>query len=64
MFFKLWQNNTLVGEINHDPNIDDKSSNRHKVFLEQGTHTMQLSFMHEGFDYWSMTWLEFTRIEG
>jgi formylglycine-generating enzyme required for sulfatase activity len=63
-FFKLWQNNTLVGEINHDPNIDDKSSNRHKVFLEQGTHTMQLSFMHEGFDYWSMTWLEFIRIEG
>jgi hypothetical protein len=62
-FFKLWQNNTLVGEINHDRNIDDKSSNRHKVFLEQGTHTMQLSFMHEGFDYWSMTWLELIEIE-
>ncbi|PKG82891.1 hypothetical protein CXF85_12215 [Colwellia sp. 75C3] len=62
-FFKLWQNNTLVGDIDYDPNIDDKSSNRHKVFLKKGIHTMQLSIMHEGFDYWSMTWLEFIAIK-
>jgi formylglycine-generating enzyme required for sulfatase activity len=62
-FFKLWQNNTLVGDIDYDPKIDDKSSNRHRVLLEKGIHTMQLSIMHEGFDYWSMTWLELVEIE-
>jgi hypothetical protein len=59
-FFKLWQNNTLVGEISYDANIDDKTSKRHKAFLTEGTHTLQLSVMREGWDFWSMVWLEFS----
>ena len=60
-FFKLWQNNKLVGEISYDPDIDDKTSDRHKVFLEQGEHQLQMSVTREGFDYWSMTWLELNK---
>jgi len=63
-FFKLWQGNKLVGEINYDEGINDKTSNRHKVFLEQGRHTLQLSVKREGWERWSMTWLEFAELEG
>lgn len=63
MFFKLWQNNNLLGEINYDPEIDDKTSNRHQVFLEKGTHILQLSVLREDFDMWSITWLEFTEVK-
>ena len=61
-FFKLWQNNTLVGKIDYDPEIDDKTSNRHKVFLGKGKQTLQVSVLREGFDRWSMVWLEFTEL--
>ena len=60
VFFSLWQNNTLLAKISYDPKVDDKTSNRYKVFLEKGTHTLQVSVVREGFDYWSMDWLEFS----
>ena len=63
MFFKLWQNNTLLGDISFDPDIDDKTSNRHQVFLEQGSHSLQLSVLREGFDMWNLVWLEFSEVE-
>lgn len=59
-FFKLWQGNTLVGDIGYDPQIDDKISTRHKVFLEQGEYQLQLNVLRKGFDYWFMHWLEFS----
>ena len=62
-FFSLWQNNTLVGKIDYDPDIDDKTANRHKVFLEKGIQTLQVSVLRAGFDRWSMVWLEFTELE-
>ncbi len=62
-FFKLWQNNTLLGEFSYDAEIDDKTSSRHKVYLQQGSHSLQLSVLREGFDMWSMSWLEFTQLE-
>ena len=58
-FFKLWQNNTLVGSIEYDEAIDDKTSNRHKVYLEAGQHQLQLSVTREGWDFWSVVWLDF-----
>ncbi len=61
-FFKLWQNNTLVGKIYYDADIDDKTSNRHKVFLEKGNQTLQISVLRDGFDRWSMVWLKFTEL--
>jgi formylglycine-generating enzyme required for sulfatase activity len=63
LFFKLWQNNTFLADIAYDPDIDDKMSNRHQVFLEKGTHQLQLSVLREGFDMWSITWLEFTEVK-
>jgi len=62
-FFKLWQNNTVLGEFSYDEEIDDKTSSRHKVFLQQGSHSLQLSVLREGFDMWSMSWLEFTELK-
>jgi len=63
LLFQLWQDNTLLGKINYDPDTDDKTSNRHKVFLEKGTQGMQLTIKHKGFDIVSLDWLEFTEIQ-
>jgi formylglycine-generating enzyme required for sulfatase activity len=62
VFFKLWQGNTLLGEISYDPALKYKTTNLHKVFLEQGFHSLQLSVLREGFDMWNLTWLEFTEV--
>ena len=64
VFFTLWQNNTLLAEIHNNPDIDDKTSNRHRVFLKAGAHSLQLSVLREGFDMWNITWLEFTEAKG
>lgn len=58
-FFKLWQNNKLVADIDYDSDTDDRTSNRHKVLLDEGEHTLQVTVQREGFDRWSFTWLEF-----
>ncbi|CAH9051230.1 Hercynine oxygenase [Pseudoalteromonas holothuriae] len=58
-FFKLWQGDNLVAEVEFDSNIDEKTANRHEVYLEQGRHQLQISVKREGFDYWSLGWLEF-----
>ncbi|NQZ80045.1 MAG: SUMF1/EgtB/PvdO family nonheme iron enzyme [Colwellia sp.] len=63
VFFKLWQNDTLLGEISYDPELKYKTSNLHKVFLEKGSHSLQLSVLREGFDMWNLTWLEFTEVK-
>lgn len=60
-FFKLWQDNSLAGVIDFDPEIDDKISSRHKVYLEQGEQELQLSVLRDKFDIWSLSWLEFTK---
>ena len=62
-FFKLWQNDRFLADIDYNPDIDDKTSKRHKVYLEQGQHELEISFKVKGFDYWSFVWLEFTPIE-
>jgi len=63
VFFKLWQNDTLLGEISYDPELKYKASNFHQVFLEKGIHSLQLSVLREGFDMWNITWLEFTEVK-
>lgn len=60
---KMWLGNRYLGSLNFNENIDDRTSNRHKVYLEKGLHNFQLSTVKEGFDYWSFTWLEFKEIE-
>ena len=62
-FFRLWQNNTLLGEFDYQKGLDDKTSNRHKVFLTQGVQSIQLSVTREGFDRWSLVWLDFLKVE-
>ncbi|TMO66833.1 SUMF1/EgtB/PvdO family nonheme iron enzyme [Pseudoalteromonas aurantia] len=59
--FKLWSGNKLLSDIDYDPNIDDKSSNRHQVYLEMGLHDLQFSIQREGFDWWELDWLEFRK---
>lgn len=63
LFFTLWQNNRLAGKIDYDPDIDDKASSRHKVFLEQGMHQLQVSVHREAFDRWGLSWLQFNETE-
>ena len=62
-FFTLWQGNRLAGKIDYNPDIDDKTSTRHHVFLEQGMHQLQLSVHREAFDRWGLSWLKFSEIE-
>lgn len=59
-FFRLWLGNDLAGVIYYDAKIDDKTSNRHKVYLHQGKHELQLSVLRDKFDRWGLAWLEFT----
>jgi len=61
--FELWQGNHLLAEINYDVNIDDKTSQRHKVYLQQGKQQIQLTAMREGFDFWRLGWLDFTEVK-
>ena len=63
-FFQLWRANKLIGKVNYDKNIDDKTSNRHKVFLEQGAYTLQLSVVRDTPDRWHMNWIELTEAKG
>lgn len=60
-FFKMWTGNRLLGEIDYDPNIDDRSSNRHHVYLEKGLHELHITVQREGFDWWELDWLKFTK---
>lgn len=62
-FFKLWSGKVLLGSIYYDKDIDDKSSNRHKVYLEKGLQDFQINLMQEGFNFWSLVWLELNEIE-
>lgn len=62
VFFKIWQNNKLLGEIGFDSKIDDKTSNRHKIYLEKGRQELQLTFKRTGFDYWNMVWVKFSKV--
>jgi formylglycine-generating enzyme required for sulfatase activity len=62
-FFKLWQNNKLLGTIDYDPDIDDKTSSRHKVYLEQGHYQLHLTVMRDRFDRWGLGWLNLSEIE-
>lgn len=62
-FFKLWQGNDLIAVIDFDPELDDKISSRHKVYLEQGEQDIQLSVLRDRFDIWDLSWLEFTKVE-
>lgn len=61
-FFKLWLGNQLLSEIDYNPDIDDKTSSRHKVYLEQGRHQLELTVMRDKFDRWGLGWLEFTQV--
>ena len=62
-FFDLWLDNRFVGKIDFDPKRDDKISQHHKLYLEEGKHTLQVTIMKEEFDRWSLTWLKFTEAE-
>lgn len=62
-FFKVWQNNALLANIDYTKGIDDKVSKRHQLYLEEGTHDLQLTITREGFDYWSLVWLDFSFIQ-
>ncbi|WP_394222197.1 SUMF1/EgtB/PvdO family nonheme iron enzyme [Alteromonas gracilis] len=62
-FFSLWQNDKLIGKIDYNKNVDDKSSDRHSVFLEEGSHTLEVKVTRSGFDYWNLVWLEFTSLD-
>ena len=59
-FFKLWQGNQLIGTVDFDPDIDDKVSLRHRIYLEKGEQELQLTVLRDRFDIWSISWLAFT----
>jgi hypothetical protein len=62
-FFQLWRENKLIGKISYDKNIDDKTSDRHKVFLPKGQYPLQLSVIRESPDRWDMVWIDFTEVK-
>lgn len=60
-FFKLWQGNRLAGIVNFNSEIDDKESTRHKVYLYEGEHFLELTVLRNKFDRWGLGWLKFTQ---
>jgi len=63
VFFKVWQGNRLAGEVEFNEDVDDTSSNRHRVYLVAGESPLQITVMREGFDYWALGWITFTPLE-
>lgn len=63
-FFKLWQENRLVGSIEFNAKVDDKVSTRHKVYLEAGNPSLEITVMRDKFDRWGLGWLKFSEING
>ncbi|MEO2266067.1 SUMF1/EgtB/PvdO family nonheme iron enzyme [Pseudoalteromonas sp. YIC-656] len=59
-FFKLWQGNRLAGIVEFNSEIDDKKSERHKVYLDEGEHTLEITVLRTKFDRWGLGWLKFT----
>jgi formylglycine-generating enzyme required for sulfatase activity len=64
-FFMMYQNNTLVGEVNYNSKTDNKTTDLHKVYLEKGNHNLKLSFLLalEGMDIWNLGSLKFTSVK-
>ncbi len=60
--FSLSSGNRLMGKVDLEPEIDDKTSSRHKVYLEKGEHELQLRVVRDEFDKWALVWLEFTEV--
>lgn len=58
-FFRLWHGNNLLGEFEYEPGTDDKSSDRHQVYLPEGEFEVQITFQRPGFDYFSFDWVSF-----
>ena len=63
LFFTLWSGNELLAKVDFDPERDDKTSQKHIVYLEKGRQTLHLSVLKEMFDRWSLVWLSFTEKE-
>lgn len=61
-FFTLWTNNRKLAAVDFTQTIDDKVSDRFKVYLEKGQQELQITVMKQGFDRWSLSWLEFSAI--
>ncbi len=56
-FFTLWSGNKQLETVSYNKDIDDKTSNRHKVYLDKGYHELELNFVRPGWDIWTVTWL-------
>jgi len=61
-FFRIWSGNRLVAEVDHDENIDDKQSDRHRVYLEKGPQQVQLSVKRYSLDFWNLVWLDLKEV--
>lgn len=62
-YFKVWQNNKLAGIVNHDSSRDDTNSNYHRVYLQEGSHALQVSITRVGMDYLGLGWLDLREIK-
>lgn len=61
-FFTVWNKSKRLVNVSYNKDIDDKTSKRHRVYLEQGQQMLQLSFKREGWDNWYLNWLELNEI--
>lgn len=62
-FFDLWIDNRLAATIDFDPDRNDRVSKKHKVYLEKGTHELEITILKEEFDRWALGWIEFSEIQ-
>ena len=60
-FFQVWRNHELLETVSFDKDVDDKASNRHKVYLEKGVQNLSVAVKQQGWGSWSVSWLEFTK---
>ena len=62
-FFKVWSGNKLLTKAYYDPERDDKTSNKHQVYLEKGAQELNITVKQQGWGRWSLTWLKLEKID-
>lgn len=63
-FFMLTKGNKVIGEIKYDSKINDRTSDRHKVYLEKGNYNLKINFLLnlKSMDMWNLFKLNFTEV--
>lgn len=58
-FLEMWLGNRHLGTLAYDKSDAEKNVAAQMVFLPQGQHIIELTTLRNGFDRWTLDWIEF-----